>query len=301
MGALGTQIKVKGTDIYTAYGAYLLEGGMNTLIQWPASKTVTSTSWQETDGSDPDLEALRLDSRTVSLSFALRGETAKIASFYAFISANPYAEWEFVDIALKRRLRVTGVSSLDAAERLQLLTVSLSDDTPWDFSLNGQEWSYTAPSSSGVTTGYLIDSRPLADYGVTVASGTLSSVLSPAGVRQLLSRDISGQDGIVYDGQSAATQPSNTFDDRTVTLKCLLRAEDAGTALDNWYRLLHDLVYEDTSKTDRTRRCARMLTAEGPSGVMNVWYKSSTVNGFYPSRSGGCWIDFRVTLCVFDE
>lgn len=299
MGVRGTQIKVNGTDIYAAYGAYLLEGGLNSLIQWPAAKTVAATSWQETDGCDPDLEALRLGSRTVSLSFALRGGTAKIGQFYASISANPYAEWEFSDIALKRALRVTGVSSLEAAERLQLMTVSLSDDTPWDFILDGQKWTYSAPAASGVAGGYAIDGRPLADYGVSVASGTLSGILTPADVKPLLSRDISLLDGVLYDGQGAESQPVNTFADRAVKLKCVLRAADATAALRNWYALLHDLAKADTAKTDRTRRCARVLAAEGLE--LPCWYESSSVNGFYPSRTGGCWIDFNITLCVFNS
>lgn len=299
MGARGTQIKVNGTDIYTAYGAYLLEGGLNSLIQWPAAKTVTDTSWQEKDGSDPDLEALSLDTRTVSLPFALRGGTAKIAAFYAFIAASPYTEWEFADIALKRRLRVTGVSSLDAAEQLQLMTVTLADDTPWGFSLGGQEWSYSAPAASGAAGGYAIDGRPLADYGVTVAGGTLSSVIAPADVKPLLSRDISFLDGVLYDGQKAESQPGNTFASRPVTLKGMLKAVSATAALKNWYALLHDLTKADMAKTDRTRRCARTLAADGLK--LSCWYKSSSVNGFYPSRTGGCWIDFKITLCVFNS
>ena len=61
---------IGGTDIYTAFGAFVTDGGYEDLAQFPPLKAVDYNDWFEDDGIEADLSKPVLDTRTVSVPFA---------------------------------------------------------------------------------------------------------------------------------------------------------------------------------------------------------------------------------------
>lgn len=291
-------IKVNNTDIRTTYGAYLTGvSGLCSLLQWASSKSVSITSWQEKDGEDPDLENLKLSSRNISIPLAIKGENSQISALYNFIGANPYATWEFSELKLKMNLRLVGMSSLDSAYSLHLLTLTLSHDQPWAFYIDNTLYARTAPiGTTSFTSEYSIDNTALRDYYVRTLKGSANSILSKGGIKALLSRDLSTEDGIIYDGQTGV-QPSNKQSGKTVSLNCLLHYPGVKQGLHNYYALLSDLVKKDTTKADITRYCARTL---GYSGTTHdSYYRGQTVSDVAIGGDGSLWILFTIQLYLF--
>ncbi|MCC8036700.1 MAG: hypothetical protein LIP02_00965 [Bacteroidales bacterium] len=72
---------VDGYDVYKQFGMYVVSGGWNELVAYPPLKTVNYNDWQEEDGIEADLSAPVLNTREVSIKFAISGDTYKSLCF----------------------------------------------------------------------------------------------------------------------------------------------------------------------------------------------------------------------------
>lgn len=264
---------IDGNDAYLKYGAYVVSGGWNDLVAYPPLKSVESNDWQEEDGVEADLSNPVLDTREVSVKFAFGGLFSRFCLFVELLSDGAYHEFDCAYIGRKFKLRMTQTPNLDIAKVLGTATIKFSDDFP----MYGLD--YQVPSSDmPVCDEYMIDNAPTTEYGMRVLQGSMSEVMKPADVKQNLLRNISTEQGAMYDGKTV------TFKSKDVKLKCLMRAATLDTLWRNYYALLYDLIQPEE----------RFLTVRELEQGFPCYYKSCQVSDFIPD--GRIWLAFTLTL-----
>lgn len=269
---------VDDVDVYTAYGVYVIDGGWGGLVAFPPLKSVTSNDWQEEDGLECDLSSPVLDTRTVTIKFAVAGDAENLYDFIALLSNAAVHEFRCEEIGHTFRLRLVGQSSLEYYEQLGFVALKFADDYP----LNG--YTYVAPTGGGIAArdGYKLDGVPFSDYGVILLQGTAAEMARVPSVKTALLRNIDTQEGAIYDTDSPVT-----FKSADIALPCLLRARTLAEMWQNWYALLYNLSLPG----ERTLYC-RSLQREFP-----CHYKSCSVTTF--SADVPVWVEFTLTLAVF--
>lgn len=264
---------IDGTDAYTAYGVYVVEGGWNELLSWPALKEVETNDWQEEDGIEADLSAPVLNTRDLTMRFAI-ADMSLYDGFLAKLADRAYHVFNCVAIGRSFTLRLVSYSSLEIAEKLGLLAVRFADDFPL---LN---YTYQAPVETGVPdSGYAIDEVSLADYGVRVLQGSLEEVRCGSEVKPAMLRNIKTQQGAIYDSGAPVH-----FKAKDVRLACLLRAGSLTTMWRNYLALLHDL----------TQPGERMLYVDALGVSYSCMYKGCSVRSFAPASE--VWLTFDLEL-----
>ena len=267
------RLYVDGADVYGEYGLHVTESGWNALVAMPPLKDVESNDWHEEDGIEADLSAPVLDTREISVTFAIRGAYSRYARFIDLLSDGAYHEFDCASIGRKYTLRMTSHSSLEHARRLGKAKIKFADDFP----LDGYE--YEEPVSTlAEDYGYALDGKPFTAYGVRILEGTLAGVLKPAEVKENLLREIDTLAGAAYDGENV------TFESKEVKLYCLMRAETLGALWRNYDALLYDLVRPDE----------RLLWVGELKQEFPFHYTSCSVSEFAPE--GRPWLKFTLTV-----
>lgn len=268
---------VDGVDVFERYGVYVIDGGWDSLLAFPPLKTVSSNDWQEEDGLECDLAEPVLDTRSVTLKFAVSGAVKNLYGFLALLADKGVHEFRCEEVGRTFRLRLVSQSSLEYYSLLGFVSLKFADDYPLD------GYTYAAPTGGGVTpqTGFKLDGVPFSDYGVVLLEGSVAEIARVPNVKTALLRNITTQAGAVYDGDSPVT-----FKSADVKLTCLLRAAGLEEMWRNWYALLHDLI-----QPEARRLYARPLQREYP-----CHYKSCSVSDF--STVGRVWLEFTLTLTL---
>jgi len=269
------RLYIDGIDVFLTYGVYVVQGGWNSLLAYPPLKTVTSNDWQEEDGIEADLSAPVLNTRDVTLKFAISGADSRYGDFLTLLGDRAYHEFRCEEVGRSFRLRLVSHSSLETAPLLGFLSVKFADDFP----MFG--YTYAPPVDTGIppSDAYTIDGVPFSEYGVRVLQGSLSEVLKGGAAKQALLRNIPTLSGAVYDSGANVT-----YKTKDVKLTCLLRADDTDTMWRNYYALLHDLVQPDE----------RLLGVAEIEQEFACYYKSCSVSDF--DASGRVWLQFTLTL-----
>ena len=320
-----SNVTINGTDIWTAYGAYIFKDGYRELIQWPGLKNVTGNDWQEHDGFEPDLSDPRLDSRDLTITFVCNGAAGKIHEFYDFLLSEPVMTYTFGKIGRSYDLRVVSMPSLQYAERFNIISVGFACDDP----LAG--YSPMTPSSSMPSDrSYVLDGRAITDYGIRVLKGTIAATAKQADVKPLLLRNISVIDGAEYDqnpviNDANGSLPSSEYNTvgssidgvpgtwkqrkaggsvtkkaRDITLHCLMTDTSLAGVWRNYDALLYALASKNASATDDTLAGAHSIIIRALGGIFQCYYKSQQVVEFY-ADVGKVWLKFDLTLTLFSE
>lgn len=270
---------IDGVDVYLRYGVYVIEGGWNELLSYPPLKAVTCNDWQEEDGVEADLSAPVLDTREVTLKFAIAGAYDRYLDFLALLSDSAVHTFRCPEIGRTFRLRLTRGGNADLALRLGLFSLRFADDYPLD------GYTYAAPTGGGVPPGddYTLDGARFTDYGVRILQGAASEIMKPPDVKTAMLRNIPTQAGAIYD-----TAGGVTYKAKDVRLSCLLRASDLPDMWRNYHALLHDLTKPDERSLGVTE-----LEAELP-----CHYKRSSVSEFAVGVDGRPWVKFSLTLTL---
>ncbi len=271
---------VDGVDVFERFGVYVIDGGWDSLLAFPPLKTVPSNDWQEEDGLECDLSAPVLNTRDVTLKFAVRGEVENLYGFLSLLSDKAVHSFRCEEIGRTFRLRLVSQSSLEYYGLLGFVSLKFADDYPLD------GYTYEAPTDGGIApqTDYKIDGVPFSDYGVVLLQGSVAEIARVPSVKTALLRNITTQEGAEYDGDSPVTYKS-----ADINLPCLLRAGTLTEMWRNWYALLYDL----TQPEERTLYCS-LLQCEIP-----CHYKSCAVSDF--SIAGRIWIQFTLTLTTIGK
>lgn len=267
------KVHIDGIDIYEQYGVFVSEGGYNELVAFPSLKSVKSIDWQEEDGIDADLSAPLLDSKELSMKFALSGVYYRSRAFIELLSDKAYHTFDFKEIGRTYRLRMVSHTSLDTALYIGFITLRFADDFPM------AGYTYAAPESAiPAYDDYEIDGRRFTDYGVRVLAGTLAEVEKSPAVKPNLLRNIGTQSGAIYDGERV------TFRSKEVKVKCLMRAATLPELWRNYDALLFDLARPEE----------RRLYVDATGEEYPCHYKSCSVSEFY--GTGKIWLAFTITL-----
>ncbi|MCQ2058666.1 MAG: hypothetical protein MJY71_02410 [Bacteroidaceae bacterium] len=275
------KLYIDNVDVYARYGVFVVEGGYNELLAYPPLKTVTQNDWQEYDGVEADLSAPVLNTREITVRFAVRfavrGASSLLFEFCAMLADGAYHVFRSTEIGRSFRLRLVQHTSFEAVSVLGFLSTKFADDYPLE------DYEYEAPTGGGVAENddYTIDGRPFTDYGVRILQGSLDEIRRGNSVKQALLRNITSQAGAIYDSGTDVTYKA-----KDVKLNCLLRADDLEEMWRNYYALLYDLIRED----ERTLY-VKDLNADYP-----CYYRKCSVNQF--SASGRIWLQFTLTLTI---
>lgn len=281
---------IDGRDVGAQYGVWLTDGGLNGLLSWPASKKVDTVDWAERDYVDADLSDIRLDARSATIGFAMKGHPADVRSFCGWLSESVYRTWNIASIGRQYRVRYIGNSGLDASQFTQTFGVGVSVDSP----LSGYD--YQAPVSHiAQNDEFLLDGRRFSDYGIRILLGTLDSTAMHAGVKERLKRDISTIDGVIYDGGAR-----NTLKSHQITLKCVLIDSSLAGAWRNYDALLYDLIKKNTASVYDTDFCKRRVYSQRLDRTFECYYKGQSVSDFCP-YGDRVWIIFDINLEVVGD
>ncbi len=270
---------IDGKDIYTSFGAFVTEGGYADLARFPSLKSVEYNDWHEEDGIEPDLSDPKLDTKEITITFAIRGGKGKTDDLIQLLSDKVSHLFDFREIGLSVNLRLASASAPTVAGQLRLLPLTFADDSPLE------DYEYAEPHSSmPQITDCLIDGRKLSDYGVRLLQGTQASLERIPDVKMNLLRNIAGASGALYD-----TEGEVTYKSRDVTLQCLMRAPSLAEFWLNRNALLYDLVRPDE----------RVLSAGMIGRDFKCFYKSMSVIEFIPVN--GVWMKFSLNLTVTND
>lgn len=296
---------INGTDIYTAYGAFVHLDGYKGLVGWPASKSVEYNDWQEADGVEADLSVLRFENKEFSLTFGVRGNSDAMKAFYNFLCASPTMTCNFASIGLERTLRVVGMSDLDYAFVFSAVVVDFADDgSP----LEG--YTYVAPSAPHVraNSAYTLDGKALSDYGIVPLYGTLNKALIRPKVKPLLIRSTSVSDGATYDknpklwdGSEWVISPTGgtvTKSAAELVLTVGMTATSVAGFWANYKAFLYDLTKQDENASI-LNKCLRTLRVEGATDNIKGHYLSQSVEDFTVFGDGYVMCKFTLSfLCM---
>ena len=300
----GTVI-INGTNVSSAYGVYVVRKGYREVLQWPAAKTVSGNNWQEYDGFEPDLSSAKVDNREFTVSFVAIGGTGNMVGFYNFLKDTPKLAISFSDVGISLDARLVSMPSVEFAKVFNLMSVRFACD---DGIGSNTTSSYSSPGDDSDL--YVINGRPLSAYGIRALKGTIQNVIKQADVKPLLTRKSSVIDGAEYDlnplrytgsGWSRSSSEGDvTTGPRDIILRCQAVGLTLGGAMAATYSLLSDLIAVDEGEPDTTLACARNIVVRPVGGIFRCYYKSQQVEGYYVSE-GEAWIDFNLTLCLFQK
>ena len=268
------KIRIDGTDAYTEWGVFIVDGGYNGLVSFPQLKEPDKNDWAEEDGIEVDLSNPTLDTKEFSVKFGAT-KKADVGAFIEALSATVYHTFYFQEILRTKNLRFVSNGSYDGTlDELRMFELTFADDFP---TLN---YSYLAPNSTLVNgQTYELDMVKLSTYGVTVLAGTNAEILKSPAVKNNLSLNLKSLNGQVYDSGRVKCQ------EKDVSIKCLMTADDLGDFWRNYDALLFNL-----SKPN-----SRLFYAEILNEDIECYYKSSTVSDF--SFDGRVWCQFDLCLC----
>lgn len=270
---------IDGNDAYSTYGAFVVEGGWNSLVCMPPLKSVKSTDWQEYDGIEADLSAPALNTREVEIQFAFVGLYSRFLQMIADLSDGAYHTFRCTEIGRTFKLRMTQQSAIGGVKQLETVTLKFADDFP----MLGFE--YEAPVTSiAQSDRFMVDDVPLTSYGVNILDGTMQNIRKSADVKEALLRNIATQGGAEYDSRSVR------YKSKDVKLLCLLRARSLDEMWRNYYALLHDLIQPEE----------RTLYVSDIEDEFRFYYKSCTVQNFFPCDEK-VWLEFSLTVCFTQD
>lgn len=263
---------IGGTDIYTAFGAFVTDGGYEDLVQFPPLKAVEYNDWFEDDGIEADLSKPVLDTRNVSVPFAFVEKSPD--ALVNALADSAYHLFQFVEAGRALRLRLVSVGNPTVCNGLRLVTMTFADDFPLD------DYEYVSPvPGTWPDDGYTLDGKSLRDYGIRMLEGTQAQMERIPAVKTALLRDVSIVPGVIYDSEAKLT-----FKSRDLSLYCLMRSPDLATFWRNHDALLYDLVKPEE----------RILSGAGKT--FRCYYKDMKINEFMPLN--GVWMKFTLNLTI---
>lgn len=264
---------IDGKDAYSEYGIFIAEGGYNELLSFAPLKKVESNDWPEEDGQECDLSSPVLNTRELALKFAAH-RVLRVGAFMELLSDHAYHTFDFRTIGRTYRLRLASQSAFNLAGQLETFTLKFDNDFPLP-----DGYAYMEPQSDLVAqSGYELDGRSFADYGVYILKGSDAEIQKSPAVKQNLLQNLDSQHGATYDGEMVA------FQTKEVKLSCLMRAKSMTEFWRNYDALLYDLI----------RPGERSLYVDKTGYEYPCYYKACSTTQFHPV--GRIWFQFNLTL-----
>lgn len=269
------QLYIDGKDVYANFGLYVVEQGLNGLIQWAALKAVAYNDWHEEDGIEPDLSSPTLDSKEFTISLVGATSRSRAMAFIEAFGGNAYHALNAASIGRNYNVRLVSAEPVREEAGIYFVDITLADDFPL------QGYVPQAPRSSiERVRDYLIDDAPFTDYGVRILEGSLAEITRCADVKPNLERDIASQGGRIYHNGKVR------YSAYEATLSCLMRASSLNELWRNYDALLYRLTAPGTHH----------ITVEAMGKRYPCHYVDSEVVRFYPTDK--IWLEFEITINV---
>ncbi len=230
-------VTIDGTDIYTAYGAYILKGGDNGFISFPSAKAPPTNDWPEEDGLEVYLGNRVFNEKNLTVRYRLNGdETTFKSRLDAFKSLHFQAGYrqiyvrEFEKTFSSRFSGISGYSQRRGFSRNGdnscVIEVDYIMDDPTQFLVLATE-----PANEGLdSTKVVLNSVDLANFGIIVrdiySTGMRGSAKKP------LVYSSAHANGVAAD---TAYSPLKSFP--LLTIKCSMSAPDKATFWQNYNTL----------------------------------------------------------------
>lgn len=284
------KLYIDGNDVWTQYGVFVVQGGYNDLVAMPPLKDVESNDWHEEDGVEADLSSPVLNSREVSIKFAVSGVFSRFVAFMTMLSDGAYHDFNCVSIGRQYRLRLVNENSRKIIRPLETVTLRFADDFPARHiqrfevaARTAQNHEATPASTTTQVDDYYIDGRRLTAYGARVLQGSLAEIVKKPQVKKNMYRNIKTVTGAIYDGVNVHYQTKDA------KLNLLFRAATLEELWNNFDALLFNL----------TRPYEHVLAVTATEEAFYCSYKSCSVQEFFPD--GQIWLMVRLTLTVYSR
>lgn len=284
------KLYIDGNDVWTQYGVFVVQGGYNDLVAMPPLKDVESNDWHEEDGVEADLSSPVLNSREVSIKFAVSGVFSRFVAFMTMLSDGAYHDFNCVSIGRQYRLRLVNENSRKIIRPLETVTLRFADDFPARHiqrfeaaARTAQNQEATPASTTTQVDDYYIDGRRLTAYGARVLQGSLAEIVKKPQVKKNMYRNIKTVTGAIYDGVNVHYQTKDA------KLNLLFRAATLEELWNNFDALLFNL----------TRPYEHVLAVTATEEAFYCSYKSCSVQEFFPD--GQIWLMVRITLTVYSR
>lgn len=278
---MSNNLHIDGHDIFQRYGMRLLDGSLASVVCFPPVKeaSVHTCDWQEYDGLDADLSAIRLDGRNVTIKLSTDGNFERYTAFINDLSATTYHVFRFDALEAEFKMRLVKFSSYDYGRRLGFISITLADDTPL------QNYTGERPTMGFQdNTEYTFDNIKFSDYGAQVLGGTMSEVARFGDMKAPLVRNISTANGQVADNTLLRYKTNE------VALHCLFKASDNAQFWRNWNALLHDI----------SAAGANTLYVEEINAKANFYYRGCEVTEFVADQAG-VWMKFNLKIQLLNN
>lgn len=227
---------IDNTDIFTAFGVCVKEGGYDELLAFPALVEPDKNVWPEEDGIEVDLSAPVLSGKELAISFMATDPSIEINEFISYVARPGY---RMVRIpALNKEWRLRLVSQPDSivygptGDQRTAFSLRFADDFPM------RVLSYEPADGGGTqvpSSVYSLDGVALDCYGIVVESGR-DNVMRSAAVKKNLTRQFSTMDGVLYDADHVA------FTEKEVSFKCCLMADTVERFWKCYIAFFNDLI-----------------------------------------------------------
>lgn len=273
------QLHIDGLNAFTQWGVYTPPQGLNSLLSPCALVAPVTTDWPESDGTEADLLAPRLDSREISVNLQARSPQG-YDEFISLVSDGQYHTWRLAGLNDRTyRLRYLGQSSLNINRGVYSFTLRLADDFPPD----REALTYAFPSPwQGITRGYVFDSVDLSNYGLSVMQGTLARVRQHPDIKTGVAVTTSDMLGTLYDCHTAPYKPYD------ITLEMFTHQASEAALWGVLDSLMADMLVPGT----------HTLSVADAGVLLTVYYHSATVKEFWPD--GHPWLSLSLTLTVIN-
>lgn len=261
------------------FGITVLADSIARLIAFPSMKAPATIDWYEYDGVEADLSNPKMSAREVTLSF-FAPDDSMIGDFFDLLTTKPYHVWEFACLNMRYALRLDAAPDITTYRRSQYFSLQFIDDeVDRDYSKDG------LPSFGRPDTGYAFDGIDLADYGISVLTGTRDSLLKAPDIKLNISRNYSFFSGNYYEATDGR------FQSKDVDVRCLLEADSISAFWAAYNALLKALFAPDE----------RTFTVNNKTeyGEFACYYKSCDTDEFILSGGAVTWA-FTLTLVFTD-
>lgn len=267
-------LQIDDKSLYYDFGAYLLDGSYESLLCFPALKSVDSNDWQEEDGVEVDLSTPVLDKREVQLKFAIRGLFSRFVDLINLLSDGAYHSFFPNALEQEYKLRLVSTPSLDNIRDFGVITLKFADDFPL-YNYNYRSPISTLPRNGKIT----LDDVPFSDYGIRITDDPYSDFAKPSDVKENLLRNLGTLSGVIYDDKYV------TYKSKDVRLSCFMTAASDSTLLRNLNALLYALTQPEE----------RVLYIDSLGKEFPCYYKSCSVKRYLPRKH--C-IQFTLTMTL---
>lgn len=263
---------IDGIDVYTAYGCILTDNSYQRLIQYPSLKNVQVNDWPEENGIEADTSNVKLDTRQFSINFGIDGSKRNgRLNFITLLSDHAYHDFTFTPLNKTYRLRLISQSGYEWTDRIEVFSLLFADDFPL------LDYTYQAPVSNEIRTGYEINGVDFANYGVRINEGTMDEINKMPAVKPNLLINIPSITGTYYDNEWVK------FQSKQVNILCTLRAD----TIDEFWRNYNALLYDISSPG------LKSFYTDETGITYECYYNSSTMTAFALDR---VWAQFSLNF-----